>query len=230
MTTIHPTVGGADRRDRADRHDHTERTGLIGWQRSAWSSVLMAAVTAIACQLVFTALGFAIGATSADAGDALAADAGDIGVAAGAWWLITGTISLLVGGLTLGRMSGIPRSTDLVLAALATWAVTAVFGFFVVWSGMMSAATSPLAAMSAPAHDRAALTQQDVTGSGLAADAGGADRLNAPGGVDAATAESARDAAQTASWWTVIGMLIGVGATMGGAWIAGPKATVIVGD
>lgn len=223
MTTIPRTDIAADRRDRYDRRDHAERTGLIGWQRSAWSSVLMAAVTAIACQLVFTALGFAIGATSADAG-AVAADAGDIGVAAGAWWLITGTISLLVGGLILGRMSGIPKSADLILAALAVWAVTAVFGFFVVWSGMMSAASSPLAAMSAPALDQATLRQQGVTGSEFAIDADNPNRVNT------AAAESAQDAARTASWWTVIGMLAGAGATMGGAWMCAPKATVIIGD
>ncbi|TVQ61486.1 MAG: hypothetical protein EA378_08950 [Phycisphaerales bacterium] len=185
----------------------------------------MAAVTAIALQLVFTALGFAIGATVAEASTTGAAEGGNIGFAAGAWWLITGTISLLVGGLTLGRMSGIPRGTNLLLAALAVWAVTAVFGFFVVWSGMMSAASSPLAAMSTPGVNTAAIGQSSATGSEFAT--GGA---GATAGGDSATAQQAQEAARTASWWTVIGMLIGAGVTMGGAWMSAPKTTVLVAD
>ncbi len=206
MTSIHPATGTAD------RHDYEGRVGLIGWQRTAWSSVLMAAVTAIALQFVFTALGFAIGATAVEVGTAGATDAGNVGFAAGAWWLITGTIALIVGGLTLGRVSGLPQSTNLILAALTVWAVTAVFGFFVVWSGMTSAASSPLAGMSTPAFDTA------TGAAGAETTAAGA----------APTVAQAQEAARTASWWTVIGMLIGAAATVGGAWISAPKAAVPV--
>ncbi len=217
MTILHSHAG-----DHPDHHYHGERTGVIGWQRSAWSSVLMAAATAIACQLVFTALGFAVGATAAEMSNARSPAAQNLGIGAGVWWLITGSISLLIGGLILGRMSGMARSTGLILSALALWAVTAVFGFFVVWSGMMSAVTSPLTALTAPAMDGGTFNQSSIAGSESAAGPG------AGTGVANPSSEQLQEAARTASWWTVIGMLAGAGFAVGGAWLSAPKESVLV--
>lgn len=186
----------------------------VRWPRAAWGAILMGAITAIACQFVFTVLGIAIGFTVGDAQDS----ARGIGVGAAAWWLITGTISLLIGGMVLGRVAGIARGGDLHLRALAMWGVVAIFGFFVVWSGMMSAAASPIAGLSVRQVGAVGGTTQGLTGSaaGQTDGSGGTTAGSEPG----TATQSAADAAQTASWWTLVGLGAGIAASLGGAWMA----------
>lgn len=127
------------------------------WDRTTWGAIVAGAATAIAAQLFFTLLGIAVGMSSVTAYSAVdsASASGDYGygrmsVAAGVWWLVSGTVALLIGGMVVGRAAGLRRSPDLHVQALTMWAATAIFGFAVVWSGAgMMASTSPSAALLA---------------------------------------------------------------------------------
>lgn len=204
---------------------------VSAWQRISWGPIMMGAVSAIGLQFVFTVLGLAIGVTATDAHDVSTGTEDTvrtISVAAGAWWLITGTIALFIGGFVFGKLSGLPRFLPLQLEALAMWAVVAIFGFFVIWSGagMASATASPLAAVAgrAPTSMNSPALRADPTGN-VAANIDqamrGTDRMT----TNTATAEEARKAARTASWWSVIGLLAGIAAAIGGAMAAVPGDT-----
>lgn len=192
--------------------------------RVSWSPIMMGAVCAIGLQFILTVLGIALGASAADVSTASdGTSVRTIGMVAGLWWLITGTISLAVGGMVYGRLSGLPQSLPLMLEAATLWGVVALFGFMVVWSGagMLSQAASPIGVVTASSlnvSDRAALS----TGLAGERDTASGALLPAPDRADALNAEAARRAARTASWWSVVGLVVGLIATLAAATAAAP--------
>lgn len=209
--------------------DHVDRVDTVAeGVRTPWGAIMMGAVTAIGLQFIFTALGIALGITLADAGDATVRDAGTVSTTAFIWWLVTGTLSLFVGGLVVGRWMGVARQVTVCIIAATMWSVVALFGFFVVWTGagMTMSAASPFAVAS----QRYAEIGQIGFGSGEAVGAnstgansigatGATNRLGAQGiGDDSRRvyAERAQRALRTASWWSVIGLIIGVIAAWSG--------------
>lgn len=194
---------------------YSVRTGTGGttardWSGFRWSPVLAGVVTAIALQLLLTVLGMAIGVSVAEPRDP-GTNASAFGIAAGVWWLITGTLSLLVGGIVLGRAWGRHHGMLLHLHTIAMWAVVAIFGFFVIWSGagMVSETASPMAAIVG----QQAMSSQSGAGTGI-----GTDLIDDPARAQAALVQ-ATDAAQTAAWWSVVGLIIGIGASVVGGLI-----------
>jgi hypothetical protein len=182
-------------------------------RRTTWGAVFAGAVSAIGVQFILTVLGIAIGVSSA------------------------GIVSLMVGGAVLGRTAGIQRSIDVLLHAFAMWAVTAIFGFLMIWAtaGVASAAGASAAgslawnpgftaqhgdprwnSRSSGTDTRSTLSTSE---DGRVSKDNAADRLPALREPPLADAEKARHAAQTASWWTLVGLLMGVGAALGGTWM-----------
>ncbi|MBC7771679.1 MAG: hypothetical protein H7210_04215 [Pyrinomonadaceae bacterium] len=201
------------------------------WSQTSWGSILAGVVCAIGLQFIFTLLGLAIGVSSAGpVDDPATVTVEGLGMAAAGWWLITGAISLMIGGVITGKLSGLSRSCELHLNALAMWAVVAIFGFGVIWSGagIVSDAASPLATLAI----RSAPTQAEYeTMAGIPTDA-----ARSPDGrlTDSAQreqaravvknhAEETRQAAQGAAWWAVGAMLLGVLAALVGAWVGAPE-------
>lgn len=193
----------------------TEGTIAREWSGFRWSPVLAGVVTAIALQLLLTVLGMAIGVSVAEPSEP-GTDAGAFGIAAGVWWLVTGTISLLVGGIVLGRAWGRHHGILLHLHTIAMWAVVAIFGFFVIWSGtgMLSETASPMAAIVG----QQALSSQNGAGSGLTTDL-----IDDPARAQAALVQ-ATDSAQTAAWWSVVGLIVGIVASVLGGIIGTPSS------
>lgn len=181
------------------------------WVRSWWAPIMMGAVCAIALQFTFTVLGIAIGATVGDEVQGVdGAPVRTMGLAAGLWWLITGTIAIAVGAIILGRASGLPRSPGLKIQAASMWAIIAIFGFLVVWSGagMLSQAATPIGTLVSTSLDPNAMRG----GAGSAMRSMDGSTFSSPSGAsaNAMSKEDARDATQAAAWWAVIGMVIGV--------------------
>lgn len=218
-------------------HNHA---GDSIWGRVSWGAIMVGAVSAIGLQFIFTILGLAIGATVGDA--AAGADASDtaatVSIAAGVWWLVTGIISLMVGGIIFGRLSGLPRSLPLNLEAVGMWGVVALFGFMVLWSGagMLTQAASPLGAIAmsnaaqpyspmAPASllENAADPARTAAAPGTAGNPSAAATDRPTSATVAAAAEDAREATQAASWWSVVGLVAGVAAAVGGACLGVPR-------
>lgn len=210
MTTI---PAGTGRVVTTDRYDRVDTVAERIW--SPWGAIMMGAVTAIGLQFIFTALGIALGATLTDASNANAQDAGTVSTTAFVWWLVTGTISLFAGGAVLGRWLGVAHKATVVLAAATMWSVVALFGFYVVWSGagMTMSAAGPFAIAT---QEYAQIGQRSGMNAGF-----GNSAANAANGLDQdsarAYAERAQDALQTASWWSLIGLILGVIAAWTGA-------------
>ncbi len=229
------------------------------WPRTAWGPVAAGAVAAISAQLLFTVLGLAIGATAVSVPDyATTATtttqdaAATISVAAGVWWLVSGTVALLIGGMVLGRVASLPRSQELHLNAFVMWAVTAVFGFMVLWSGAgMGSMAGPQASLmsdwnsnssnnSSTYNGRNSSIRNDTTTGATATPGTATDPANRtlenaasltnPTARDSVntvrpTAEQIARSVRTASWWSVIGLIMGIAASVIGAAMVAPAAT-----
>jgi hypothetical protein len=215
-----------------DRRD--EEPTFLGavLQRTSWGAVIAGAVVAIGLQMLLTVLGIAIGATTADASDYYSRAASSQAMAPAIWWLVTGTISLLIGGCVVGRFAGMTRSPDVLLHGLTMWGVTALFGFLVVTSGagMLYGTTMNSSYMAHHAGDRyglpagvtgANVTAQEVDRTALRAD------TNTPAERTTMTAEEARRATRNASWWTLFGLALGIAATLMGSWFTAPNRIVV---
>jgi len=214
-------------------------------KRTNWGAVIAGAVTAISLQLLFSILGIAIGSTASDT-TANSSTPQAISLAAGLWWLITGSISLFIGGCVVGRFSGMVRSPDTLLHAFVMWAVTAIFGFAVVSSGAGMALNDAVDAYTTQNLSRFQVGRFPMTANGR--HSGEADRVirtsdtSMQGGDQTATGspadttgntvdkqdlEEARRVVRNASWWTLIALLVGIGVSLGGAWSTAPHRIVV---
>jgi len=208
-----------------NRYDERDQWNFRDWSSTSWGAIIAGVACAIGVQFVLTLLGVAIGISSTGPVDEPNTAAVEtIGMGAAIWWLVSGTLSIAVGGMVLGRLSRFGRGCSLHLNALAMWSVIAIFGFGVIWSGMgmASDAASPLATLAvreAPTQEQLiAMTTTPVDG---AAGSGRSVEVNREqlAATARAHAESTREAAATAAWWAFIAMLAGIGAALGGAYV-----------
>ncbi len=107
--------------------------------RVRWGPILAGLMTAIASQLVLSALGAAIGLSSLAGAGAPGAAAGDVGTAVGIWSIISLLISLFLGGWVTARSCGpMNRSTALLNGAIL-WATTLAASAWLLSSGVSGA-------------------------------------------------------------------------------------------
>lgn len=233
-------------------------------RRTSWGAIIGGASVAAAVQLVLGLLGVAIGLTavlpeygSMGTTAEQARDAAQtIGLGAGIWWLVTGVLSLLLGGMVVGKIAGINRSCELAIHGFTMWAITAVIGFLFIWSaaGMMTVAGSnvvrpmsigfqpmdsalmPMSRqlLSPASRDSTANQQSPGTTSNAASNAGtqaetpeSRARVNAEYRPTDQEVERLRKAARSASWWTLLALALGAGAATGGAWLAAPQRSIV---
>lgn len=200
-----------DRRMSADEAS-SERERVLWLRRTSWGAILAGAVSAIGLQALFTVLGAAIGVSSFGV---QGTDAQDVGIFAGIWWVISGIISLMVGGMIVGRMITIPRNAELMVHGFTMWAVTAIFGFLFLWSS-----AGMVGDVGAQSLDNASALQQ-VDGATVVDTAlqSGTAAQDMTSGAAMPNAEEVRETASAASWWTLVALLLGVGAAVGGTYI-----------
>ncbi|MDX2148278.1 MAG: hypothetical protein SFZ23_12220 [Planctomycetota bacterium] len=192
--------------------------------RPLWGAVVSGTMVATSGQLLFGVLGIALGLSSVDAYSADAGDGEDLAVGGAAWWLITGTIAMVLGGLTLGRFIGTRRKWDVWFHGLTVWAATAVLGALVVAGGLGLGAGGAAAAM--PSANRI-VGATGVTGEPLNNGAAGTnDRATANEPVTIEEAEATRRYARNTAWVTFTGLTIGIFATIGAAFAAAKHAPV----
>lgn len=211
--------------------EHEDTTFLPAvLRRTSWGAVIAGAIVAISAQMLFTVLGIAIGATALDTRFDPAAQVRDgFDLAAAAWWLATGTVSLLIGGLVVGRFAGITRSPDLLLHGLTMWGVTALFGF----ATIASASTSVLYGTNLNAAYSGAQAAGVHRGDQPREVALVSDREpgfeREPIGQEMTPQEKkqAVEYVKGASWWTLGALLLGIAASIGGAWLTAPSRIVL---
>lgn len=174
--------------------------------RVRWGPIISGIVIALATQLILSALGAAIGASSIAGSGAPRANAGGVGTSVGIWSIISLLISLFIGSWVAARACGpMNRGTALLNGAIL-WATTLALSSWLLASGVSSAFGLAASAASNVAGDVANQVQRGA--------------VELPNQAPNVSAEQARDiAGNTAKglWSFVIGSLLGLVASLVGA-------------
>lgn len=105
--------------------------GMNRLRRISWGAVFAGALVAIALQMLLSLLGMAIGFWSINPATEENPVAG-LGAGTGIWWIITGALSLFVGGWFAGRLANVPNNGDGAMNGAVTWALVFLVGFYFV--------------------------------------------------------------------------------------------------
>ncbi len=170
--------------------------------RVRWGPIFAGIVTALATQLILSALGAAIGATNISGSGAPRSYADDVGRAVGIWSIISLFLSLLVGSWVAARASGPMNRNTAMLNGAILWATTLALSSWLLASGISGA----FGIVGANAGEIVNQAQQ-----------GG---VNVPNNAPNVTAQQTRDiagATAKAGWSFTIGSLLGLAASLIGS-------------
>jgi len=173
--------------------------------RVRWGPIISGLFVALASQLILSALGAAIGATSIANSGAPRTDLGDIGQAATWWAIISLLVSLFLGSWVMARACGPMNRNTALLNGAILWATTIALSAWLLTSGVTGA--FGLAASSASNIAGGALPQTGIP------------NVN-PTTIPSPTAQNTRDIAggvAKGGWSFVLGSLLGLVASLIGA-------------
>jgi hypothetical protein len=187
-------------------------------KRTAWGAIWAGVLVSFGVQALLTLLGAAIGLTVLGAQQGANMPDG-LGVGAGIWWVITGIISLFIGGWTVAYLLG-PRPTFVgALHGFVMWCtVTAISAF------LLTTATSSILGGGMNMLGSAASAQQQNQGNqGLMDRVRQSDNPDSPGDdpdnpIDSPREQERVDKAEKATagatWWTFFALLLGATAAI----------------
>lgn len=176
-----------------------------------WGPIIAGIAIALSTQLVLSALGVAIGASSLGDSGAPRTEAGGVGIGIGIWSIVSLLISLFVGGWMAARTSGRMNRNTALLNGAILWASTLALSAWLLSSGVSGA-------FGVAASNAGSVINQ-VRQAAPNATAGVVTGRNVPP-VPTITAQQTRDiAGNTAkvSWSFVFGSLLGLIAALIGS-------------
>jgi hypothetical protein len=192
---------------------HTEDvTGVRS--RISWAAVLAGAVVTLTTYLLLGALGVALGLTFNEN-----VGAEELGIAAAAYAVISLLLALFAGGCVVSRCTAGENTTEALLYGVVLWGVVFAAMLWMTAGGIRMGFNAVMGIASSPATGAVVnrMSDADMKAAGLTDEqiANLRNRAsNLPGEVRAA----ARDPRTTeAAWWTFAGLLLSMGAAIGGA-------------
>jgi hypothetical protein len=109
-----------------------------GLRRISWGAVIAGAAMVAAVHLSLSLLGFGIGMSTVDPAAGGSPQASSMGIGAGAWWVISNLIALVIGGYVAARLSGMPVRGDGIIHGVLTWAVTLLITIYLLTTSVGS--------------------------------------------------------------------------------------------
>jgi hypothetical protein len=232
MAAISPDIRN-DRRngplDRRFRRDRVFATALpLEGIRVSWGGIWGGVLTAVGLLLLLASLGAAIGITATDPTQA---DAGKLGMAAGAWLGISLLVSLFVGGMVSTRIGATFDGSTGFWSGALVWVVTLLAMAYLATTSLASltggalrimggaAQTAATAMQGTPAQSNAVNSAQDaVQNPGSAVDQlrSKLENAQANGTIQEKAAE-AKPAATKTAWGTFIALILTLIASVLGA-------------
>jgi hypothetical protein len=170
--------------------------------RVRWGPIFSGLVVAIATQLILSALGAAIGSSFLAGSGAPRSNAPGVGTGVGIWSIISLLIALFVGSWVAARASGPMNRNTALLNGAILWATTLALSAWLVANGVTGA-------FGIAASNAGEVINQVQQGG-----------VNVPDNRPNVTVTQANQLAENAAkglWSFVIGSLLGLAASLGGA-------------
>lgn len=205
-------------------------------RRVSWGAIFAGAVVAVANQIAWAVLGTAIGSATVNPATEAAAAEG-VGIFAGIWWLVTGLISLFLGGLVAGRLAGVPRRVDGMLNGLSVWALTTIAGvwlassvvggmFNMLGSAAGTATTAATQTSQGPVEQmRSILAEMGVSEAEIEQRIENLQQNVGQQDVEQVAQQTAETTAASATW-VFVALVLGAAAAALGGWLCAPKHTI----
>jgi hypothetical protein len=102
----------------------------------SWRSILAGVVIAIVVQLLLSILGGAIGLAVVNPTESGNPTGTTAAIVATIWWTLSGILAAWAGGVTAGRLSGLPGTVNAAWHGLIAWAVTTLLVFWLLASAI----------------------------------------------------------------------------------------------
>jgi len=100
----------------------------------SWGAIFAGAVTALVTQVIVNLVGVGVGLASVGTTAADNPSASTVSMGAGIWFVASGIVASLTGGLIAGRLSGKPLPGAAALHGLVSWAVTTLVVLYLLTS------------------------------------------------------------------------------------------------
>ena len=120
----------AEHIERIDTGEEFEFTGF----RLSWGAIFAGLVVAVVTQIILSLIGLAIGLGAVNFGPG--GNLGGVGTGAGIWAILTGLISLFVGGLVAGHLAGVLTRMDGMLHGVLVWGLSMIFALWALSAGV----------------------------------------------------------------------------------------------
>ncbi|MBE9012184.1 hypothetical protein IQ250_18450 [Pseudanabaenaceae cyanobacterium LEGE 13415] len=184
--------------------------------RVRWGPILAGLFVAFVSQLILSAVGAAIGASSIANSGTPRSDTGGVVNAVGVWAIISLLISLFIGSWVMARVCGSMNRSTAMLNGAILWALTLALSAYLLARGITGA--FGLAVSTAANVAGAALPQTGLPN---------VDPNAATPNVTAQGARNIADTAASAGWSFVIGSLLGLAASIAGAAVGTRKPRTV---
>ncbi|MGU3538449.1 PhnA-like protein [Methylobacterium sp. A54F] len=100
----------------------------------SWGAIFAGAVTALVTQVILNLVGVGVGLASVGTNAADNPAASTVSLSAGVWFVVSGIVASLAGGLIAGRLSGKTLPGAAALHGLVSWAVTTLVVLYLITS------------------------------------------------------------------------------------------------
>ena len=107
-------------------------------RRISWAAVIGGVILAVAVQLLLSLLGAGIGLGTIGTNAGSTPTAGNLGIGAGLWWVVSSCIALATGGYVAAWLAGIEIRFDGVLHGLITWGIATLLILWLLTSAIGS--------------------------------------------------------------------------------------------
>lgn len=109
-------------------------TRAVVLNQVSWGAIFAGAVTALVTQVIVNLVGVGVGLASVGTSAADNPSASTVSLGAGLWFVASGLVASLAGGLIAGRLSGKPLPGAAGLHGLVSWAVTTLVVLYLLTS------------------------------------------------------------------------------------------------
>ena len=114
----------------------------------SWGAVFAGSVTALVTQVIVNLVGVGVGLASVGTTAADNPEASTVSLGAGLWFVASGIVASLAGGVIAGRLSGKPLPGTAALHGLVSWAVTTLVVLYLLTSAATGLVGGTLSSVS----------------------------------------------------------------------------------